>query len=121
MNQSLSEKEYWRFTWDEHAEYDLPAMLGLMMEVTGQKEYFYLGHSMGTLTYFTACNYQAWVCNNTRLMMGYGPHTVVPHLVRINIINTSNSQTVILWVKLVLQSFVVDILPLGGMQTWRQK
>ena len=92
VNQSLSEKEYWRFTWDEHAEYDLPAMLELMMEVTGQEEYFYLGHSMGTLTYFTACNYQAWVCNNTRLMMGYGPHTVVPHLV---------SQTVKLWVKLV--------------------
>ena len=84
VNQSLSEKEYWRFTWDEHAEYDLPAMLELMMEVTGQEEYFYLGHSMGTLTYFTACNYHGWVCNNTRLMVGYGPHTAVPHLVRIN-------------------------------------
>ena len=50
------------------------------MKVTGSEEYYYIGHSMGTLTYFTACNYEAWVCNNTRLMVGYGPHTVVPHL-----------------------------------------
>ena len=55
-----------------------------MMEVTGEEKYFYLGHSMGTLAYFTACNYHAWVCNNTRLMLGYGPHTAVPHLVSIH-------------------------------------
>ena len=27
-------------------------------EVTGAEDYYYIGHSMGTLTYFTACNYQ---------------------------------------------------------------
>ena len=50
------------------------------MEVTGVEEYHYIGHSMGTLTYFTACNYNAWVCAKTRLMVGYGPHTAVPHI-----------------------------------------
>ena len=68
------------FTWDEHAEYDLPAMLDHVLEVTGAEEYHYIGHSMGTLTYFTACNYNAWVCSRSRLMVGYGPHTSVPHL-----------------------------------------
>ena len=28
------------------------------IEVTGAEDYYYIGHSMGTLTYFTACNYQ---------------------------------------------------------------
>ena len=68
------------FTWDEHAEYDLAAMLSHMMEVTGQTSYYYIGHSMGTLSYFTSCNYHSWICDQTRLMVGYGPHTAVPHL-----------------------------------------
>ena len=55
-------------------------MLEHVLEVTGVEEYHYIGHSMGTLTYFTACNYNAWVCAKTRLMVGYGPHTAVPHI-----------------------------------------
>ena len=70
LNSSISEAEYWRFTWDEHAQYDLPAMLEHMMEVTRESRYHYIGHSMGTLSYFTACNYNAWVCNNTKMMAG---------------------------------------------------
>ena len=80
LNQTMEERIYWRFTWDEHAQYDLPAMLRHVMEVSGAEDYFYIGHSMGTLSYFTACNYNAWLCNKTRLMVGYGPHTSVPHL-----------------------------------------
>ena len=96
IKSDISDKEYWvregaddilcdhdhvqTFTWDEHAEYDLPAMLGHVMKVTGAEEYHYIGHSMGTLAYFTACNYNAWVCDKSRLMVGYGPHTAVPHL-----------------------------------------
>ena len=41
--------------------YDLPTMLKHMMWVTGQARFFYIGHSMGTLTYYTACNYHNWI------------------------------------------------------------
>ena len=37
------------------AEYDTPAMLSHVMEVTGQDILYYIGHSMGTITYYTAC------------------------------------------------------------------
>ena len=80
VNRTIQERTYWSFTWDEHAQYDLPAMVSHMMSVTKVKEYFYIGHSMGTLSYFTACNYQAWLCTSARLMVGYGPHTAVPNL-----------------------------------------
>lgn len=80
INPDISEENYWKFTWDEHAEYDIPAMLSHMQNLTKQSSYFYIGHSMGTLSYFTACNYHAWVCDDTKLMVGYGPHTTVPHL-----------------------------------------
>lgn len=77
---SLPPGQYWDFTWDEMAQYDLPAMLKHMMKVTGEDQFHYIGHSMGTLTYYTACNYHQWIANATKLMVGYGAHTKVPHM-----------------------------------------
>lgn len=79
-NSTLDKLAYWSFSWDEMAEHDLPTMLAHMQEVSGQQKFFYIGHSMGTLTYYTACNYAPWIANSTRLMVGYGPHTRVPHM-----------------------------------------
>merc|ERR1711892_145178 len=81
VNPTIDKKTYWSFSWDEMAEHDLPTMLAHMMEVTGQRTFHYIGHSMGTITYFTACNYHSWISYATKLMVGYGPHTVVPNMI----------------------------------------
>merc|ERR1711892_436652 len=78
VNPTIDKKTYWAFSWDEMAEHDLPTMLAHMREVTGQETFHYIGHSMGTITYYTACNYHSWIANATKLMVGYGPHTVLP-------------------------------------------
>lgn len=80
-NPDITKQQYWSFSWDEMAKYDLPAMLQHLMAVTGQDRFHYIGHSMGTLSYYTACNYHDWIANATKLMVGYGPHTIVPNLV----------------------------------------
>lgn len=41
---SKHDKEYWDWTWDELAEFDLPAMLQFVVTTTGSKV-FYVGHS----------------------------------------------------------------------------
>jgi len=41
---SKHDREYWDWTWDELAEFDLPAMLKFVMTTTGSKV-FYVGHS----------------------------------------------------------------------------
>ena len=33
------------------AQYDLPAMINKVLEITGQEKLFYVGHSMGTTTF----------------------------------------------------------------------
>ena len=53
------------------AEYDTPAMLSYVMKVTGQDMLYYIGHSIGTITYYTACSYHPWIARATRLMVGY--------------------------------------------------
>ncbi|XP_054428432.1 lipase member J-like [Pteronotus mesoamericanus] len=41
-------KEFWAFSFDEMAKYDLPASIDFIVKQTGQKEIFYVGHSQGT-------------------------------------------------------------------------
>ncbi|XP_056671060.1 gastric triacylglycerol lipase-like [Monodelphis domestica] len=50
---STNSREYWAFSFDEMARYDLPASIDYIVEKTGQKIY-YVGHSQGTLIGFLA-------------------------------------------------------------------
>ncbi|XP_062959325.1 lipase member J isoform X2 [Cynocephalus volans] len=45
-------KEYWAFSFDEMAKYDLPASIDFIVKQTGQEEIFYVGHSQGTTIAF---------------------------------------------------------------------
>lgn len=45
-------KEYWRFTWQDMAEKDFPAMVDHVLEVSGNTALYYIGHSQGTLMAF---------------------------------------------------------------------
>uniref|UniRef100_A0A1I7ZQM1 Lipase n=1 Tax=Steinernema glaseri TaxID=37863 RepID=A0A1I7ZQM1_9BILA len=44
-----SSHKFWDFSWDEMAEHDLPAMIDTVLERTGQKDLYYVGHSQGCL------------------------------------------------------------------------
>ncbi|XP_052028513.1 tear acid lipase-like protein [Apodemus sylvaticus] len=42
-------KEFWAFSFDQMITYDLPATINFILEKTGQKQIYYIGHSQGTL------------------------------------------------------------------------
>lgn len=44
--------DYWDFSLDELAKYDLPATIDFIKEKTRQKKINYIGHSQGTLLFF---------------------------------------------------------------------
>ncbi|XP_071452980.1 lipase 3-like [Hetaerina americana] len=49
---STDEATYWQFTWEQMGRYDLPAEIDYVLNQTGQKQLFYVGHSMGTTMFY---------------------------------------------------------------------
>uniref|UniRef100_A0A8C7DX90 Lipase n=1 Tax=Naja naja TaxID=35670 RepID=A0A8C7DX90_NAJNA len=48
INYTTKQKEFWMFSFDEMAMYDLPASIHFVLNKTGQEQLFYVGHSQGT-------------------------------------------------------------------------
>uniref|UniRef100_A0A5F8GD70 Lipase n=1 Tax=Monodelphis domestica TaxID=13616 RepID=A0A5F8GD70_MONDO len=46
--------EFWAFSFDEMAKYDLPAILNFIMKKTRREQLYYVGHSQGTTIAFAA-------------------------------------------------------------------
>ncbi|KAJ8727885.1 hypothetical protein PYW08_016270 [Mythimna loreyi] len=44
-------QNFWRFSWDEIGNHDLPAFIDYILEKTGQEKLHYIGHSQGGTTF----------------------------------------------------------------------
>ncbi len=55
---SPSDQEFWAFSWDEMAAYDLPASIDFILAATGAASLGYVGHSQGTTMGFAALSSQ---------------------------------------------------------------
>jgi len=67
LNPDEGEDGFWDFTWDEMAHYDLPAMIEKVLELTGETELFYAGHSMGTTAFMAMHHYRPDIGEKVRL------------------------------------------------------
>ncbi|VDL72111.1 unnamed protein product [Nippostrongylus brasiliensis] len=50
VRMSSDSSDFWKFTWEQMSEYDLPAMIDYVLNETKQTSLNYVGHSQGTLT-----------------------------------------------------------------------
>ncbi|VDM75330.1 unnamed protein product [Strongylus vulgaris] len=53
VNLNPKQDKFWEFSWDEMAKYDLESMVSKALNVTGQQQLYYIGHSQGTITMFS--------------------------------------------------------------------
>lgn len=70
--------EFWDFSFDEMAAYDLPAMINFVLNFTNQNQLFYVGHSQGTLIGFAESKMD--LASKIRLFVGLAPVATVGHL-----------------------------------------
>jgi pimeloyl-ACP methyl ester carboxylesterase len=75
-----SEKEFWEFSWDEMAHYDLPANVEYVLNFTGHSNLSYVGHSQGTLQMFALLSTTPAFVSRFNSYVGLGPVATVAHI-----------------------------------------
>ncbi|CAL8284138.1 unnamed protein product [Merluccius merluccius] len=69
--------EFWKFSYDEMAQKDLPAVVDHILKVTGQEKIFYIGHSQGTTIAFIAFSSMPELASKIKLFVGLAPVATV--------------------------------------------
>uniref|UniRef100_A0A8C3M9N0 AB hydrolase-1 domain-containing protein n=1 Tax=Geospiza parvula TaxID=87175 RepID=A0A8C3M9N0_GEOPR len=73
------QKEFWQFSFNEMGKYDIPAELNFIMNKTGQKDVYYIGHSEGSTSGFIAFYMYPELAKRVKVFFALGPVTVCPH------------------------------------------
>jgi len=70
---SPKQKQFWKFSWDEMATYDLPTMLDYVIDRTNVASIRYVGHSMGTTIMFALLASKPEYNNKIHSFFALGP------------------------------------------------
>ncbi|KAL3137660.1 hypothetical protein ABBQ38_004935 [Trebouxia sp. C0009 RCD-2024] len=77
---SPSDLEFWAFSWDEMAAYDLPASIDYILQTTGQSSLGYVGHSQGTTMGFAALSSQPQLAQKVNVAIMLAPVAFLGHI-----------------------------------------
>ncbi|XP_065054699.1 lysosomal acid lipase/cholesteryl ester hydrolase-like isoform X2 [Rhopilema esculentum] len=72
--------EFWRFSWDQMASFDLPAILGYIKQNTNQEQLYYVGHSQGTMIAFAEFSSNQELAKSVRKFFALGPVTYLGNM-----------------------------------------
>ncbi|XP_072659782.1 lipase member K isoform X2 [Canis lupus baileyi] len=76
---SPKSREYWAFSLDEMANYDLPATINFILEKTGQEQLYYVGHSQGTTIAFIAFSTNPELAKRIKIFFALAPVITVKY------------------------------------------
>uniref|UniRef100_A0A7N5JA64 Lipase n=1 Tax=Ailuropoda melanoleuca TaxID=9646 RepID=A0A7N5JA64_AILME len=76
---SPKSREYWAFSLDEMANYDLPATIKFIVEKTGQERLYYVGHSQGTTIAFIAFSTNPELAKRIKIFFALAPVVTVKY------------------------------------------
>ena len=98
--------DYWNFSFDHIAEYDLPAIINYIKEKDQVEQVYYIGHSQGTMVYFLAyMNNPEFIEKNVKKFVALG---TIP--------NVNNAPHFL--IKLFEKSKILNILPFKNFLTF---
>uniref|UniRef100_A0A8B9IRD9 AB hydrolase-1 domain-containing protein n=1 Tax=Amazona collaria TaxID=241587 RepID=A0A8B9IRD9_9PSIT len=73
QNYSIDQDEFWAFSFDEMAKFDLPAAVNFIVEKTGQEKLYYIGYSQGTTIAFIAFSTMPELAQKIKLYLALAP------------------------------------------------
>lgn len=75
-----NEKKYWDFDWEEMGQYDIPASLDYITNITGHQKIAYIGHSQGTTQMFYGlANFEEYYKHKLSIFIALAPVTMLPN------------------------------------------
>jgi pimeloyl-ACP methyl ester carboxylesterase len=74
---TTDDPEYWNFSIDDHAMFDVPAIINYILNVTQKEKLAYIGHSQGTTIAFASTNLVPEIVNKISLFIGLAPVFIV--------------------------------------------
>lgn len=77
---SAEDPAFWQFSFDEMAEFDLPAIVDYIQERTGMEKIAYVGHSQGSTTAFAALSSNADLSSHISIGVMLGPVAFASHI-----------------------------------------
>ncbi|NXJ79158.1 LIPM Lipase, partial [Trogon melanurus] len=79
QNYSIDQDEFWAFSFDEIAKFDLPAAINFIVETTGQEKLYYIGYSQGTTAAFIAFSTMPELAQKVKLYFALAPVTAIKY------------------------------------------
>ncbi|NXO56290.1 LIPM Lipase, partial [Aramus guarauna] len=70
-------EEFWAFSFDEMAKYDLPEIINFVEQKTGQKQLYYISHSQGTTIAFIAFSTMPQLAQKIKMYFALAPVATV--------------------------------------------
>ncbi|XP_012566664.2 gastric triacylglycerol lipase isoform X1 [Hydra vulgaris] len=80
INLTTKNKEFWDFSFDEMAKYDLPASINYVLKKSNKTDLFYVGHSQGTTIGFIAFGENKELATKIRAFIALAPVATVKHI-----------------------------------------
>uniref|UniRef100_A0A0B6ZV31 Lipase n=1 Tax=Arion vulgaris TaxID=1028688 RepID=A0A0B6ZV31_9EUPU len=73
------DEEFWQFSFDEMAQYDIPAMVNFIVSKTGVDQVYYVGFSQGTTIGFIAFGENEQVASHIKQFIALAPVAQIEH------------------------------------------
>uniref|UniRef100_A0A8D0EKE8 Partial AB-hydrolase lipase domain-containing protein n=1 Tax=Strix occidentalis caurina TaxID=311401 RepID=A0A8D0EKE8_STROC len=103
------QKEFWQFSFDEIGKYDIPAELYFIMNKTGQKDVYYVGHSEASTAGFIAFSTYPELAQRVKVFFALGPAATITYATSPLVTLTRLPQSLIRqYVAQVLHSFILS-------------
>ena len=103
-------KEFWDFSFDEHALFDFPAIINYVLKHTKQRQLYYVGHSQGTMMSFAGLSNNKALQSKIKINFALGP------IARINSITLDHKvRSVAILINYIKRSFdLLNVFVIGS-------
>ncbi|XP_077203987.1 lipase member M-like [Paroedura picta] len=78
---STEDENFWAFSFDQMARYDLPATIDFILQKTEQQQLFYVGHSQGSTIGFIAFSTMPDLARKIKINFALAPVVSVKHTI----------------------------------------